>query len=97
MTVARAATEPGSANCFASMRDFGPGKPDTLSGFGIAYHQSSRWQRIASIPETPFEHCIATTQGAEQGQSSQTESTRVPVEGCDLPTNATAVGVRVCE
>jgi hypothetical protein len=35
--------------------EVGPGKGDTLSRFGVARHQSSRWQRIASLPEGEFD------------------------------------------
>lgn len=31
---------------------------DTLSAVGIAHHESSRWQRIASLPEAAFESYI---------------------------------------
>ena len=31
----------------------------SLDGLGIAKHQSSRWQRIASLPEGEFEAYIA--------------------------------------
>jgi N6-adenosine-specific RNA methylase IME4 len=34
---------------------------DTLSGMGVAAHQSSRWQAIASIPEIDFEVLISET------------------------------------
>ncbi len=36
------------------------GRVDTLSGLGIEHHQSSRWQRIATLPEDSFEEYVAT-------------------------------------
>jgi len=38
----------------------------TLESLGIEYHQSHRWQRIASLPEDVFERSIAETKGKEE-------------------------------
>jgi N6-adenosine-specific RNA methylase IME4 len=37
---------------------------DTLSEVGVEHHQSSRWQRIASLPEPTFETFLADTVAA---------------------------------
>jgi hypothetical protein len=34
---------------------------DTLSEVGIAHHQSSGWQRIASVPDDEFERYLSAT------------------------------------
>ena len=39
----------------------GSGKGDSLSPLGIERHQSSRWQRIASIPPAEFDAWLGTT------------------------------------
>lgn len=43
----------------ADAGSLGKGKSDTLSHLGIHRHQSSRWQRIAKVPETVFKEYIA--------------------------------------
>jgi len=40
------------------------GGPNTLSGAGITYAQSSRWQQVASIPESRFDEWVAETMAA---------------------------------
>lgn len=37
---------------------------DTLSEVGVEHHQSSRWQRVAALPESVFEAHIAETKAA---------------------------------
>lgn len=44
----------------------GKGKSDTLSHLGVERHQSSRWQRIAALPEPTFEGYIASTRGERE-------------------------------
>lgn len=46
--------------------EVGPGKGDTLSHLGIQRHQSSRWQRVASLPEAEFDAYIAETVTADR-------------------------------
>jgi hypothetical protein len=41
--------------------ELGKGKCDTLSHLGIERHQSSRWQRIASIGKAAFDTYLAET------------------------------------
>lgn len=42
--------------------------PDTMSGaLGIAYHQSSRWQKLATIEEQRFEAFITDTVKSGKG------------------------------
>jgi N6-adenosine-specific RNA methylase IME4 len=44
----------------------GKSTTDTLSEVGIAHHESSRWQRIASVPVEVFESHIAKVRGQEE-------------------------------
>lgn len=39
----------------------GPGKSDTLSHLGIERHESSRWQKVAAVPEAEFERYLSET------------------------------------
>jgi replicative superfamily II helicase len=39
--------------------EFGQGKPDRLSGFGLSEKQSSRWQLGAKLPEGDFESLVS--------------------------------------
>ena len=43
-----------------------PRSPPKLSDYGISTKESSRWQKIAMVPEDRFEHFLATTKALTQ-------------------------------
>lgn len=49
---------------------------ETLNGLGITKSQSSRWQSIASIPETRFEQHVAETRQANRELTTAGRSCR---------------------
>jgi N6-adenosine-specific RNA methylase IME4 len=78
----------------------GPGKCPTLGHFGINRNQSSRWQRIAGIPDDEFEQYAIETMTAGREltthgvlQLARTVTAHNPVERPHLPVVHDGVGL----